>query len=69
MTDINVFSGISAASIVAVVIWAIRLEGRVSAHELVCSERYRRLEERHIEAIGAIRALDAKFDRVHEPRT
>lgn len=45
-------------------VWLVRLEGRVSMHEAVCSERYRRLEERHVEALEAIRSLDAKLDKV-----
>jgi hypothetical protein len=64
MTTLDLLSGIPILSMIVAVIWAIRLEGRVSSHELVCSERYRRLEERHVEALDAIRALDAKFDRV-----
>jgi hypothetical protein len=42
--------------------WLLRLESRVNVHEAVCAERYKRLEERHDEAIDALRALDRKLD-------
>jgi len=42
--------------------WLLRLESRVNVHEAVCAERYKRLEERHDEAIEVIRALDRKLD-------
>ena len=49
---------------VSVVIWLVRLEGRVNVHEAVCSERYRRLDERLEQNADKLHSIDEKLSRL-----
>ena len=68
MTALDLLQGVPLLALVGAGIWLLRLEGRVSTHEAVCAERYRRLEEKHDEALLAIRELGvelrSRLDRV-----
>lgn len=46
------------------IIWGIRLEGRVNTHEAVCAERYKRLDEKATETTDKLHAIDEKLDRL-----
>lgn len=60
----NILMNIPAVSAVAVIVWLIRLEGRVNTHEAVCAERYRQMEERHMLTLSSLSAIDTKLDKM-----
>jgi len=62
MTAADLLASVPVLAVAALGVWALRLEGRVNTHEAVCAERYRRLEERHGEALEALAAIDRKLD-------
>lgn len=62
MTAADLLSGVPLLALIAASVWLIRLEGRVNTHEAVCAERYRRLEEKHGEALAALATIDQKLD-------
>ena len=62
MSAVALLQGIPVLVMLAAGIWALRLEGRVSMHEAVCAERYKRLEERHDESIEALKQMNSKID-------
>lgn len=64
MTASDLLSGVPLLALLAAGVWVLRLEGRVSQHEAVCAERYRRLEERHDDVAAALAAIDKKLDQV-----
>ena len=53
-------------SVIAGIVWLVRVEGRINIHEAVCAERYRQLEARHQEATKELRSIDHKLDRLME---
>lgn len=52
--------------LVGALIWFIRLEGRVNAHEASCEERQKKLDERYREANRRLDSIDGKLDRLLE---
>lgn len=42
--------------------WLLKLENRISSHELVCAERQKNLMERNDAMIARVSALDGKMD-------
>lgn len=48
------------------IIWLVRLEGRVNAHEAACLERQKRLDERHGEISDRLGKIDDKLDQIVE---
>jgi hypothetical protein len=64
MTGADLLAGVPLVVLIGAGVWLVRLEGRVNTHEAVCAERYRRLEERHSEALDALAQIDQKLDRV-----
>lgn len=66
MADLHSLVSIAVIG-VGVVVWLVRLEGRVNVHEAVCAERYKRLDERATEAADKLHAIDAKLDRLISP--
>jgi len=48
------------------VIWFLRLEGRVNAHESSCVERQKKLDERYEQANRRLDSIDSKLDRLLE---
>jgi hypothetical protein len=67
MTTTDLLSNLPIATAVIIVVWALRLEGRVNTHEAVCAERYRRLDERAEESAAKLHEIDAKLDRLVNP--
>lgn len=56
-------------------VWLIRMEGRINAHEASCSERQKRLDERHREIDRRLTSIDEgqartndKLDRLLDDR-
>lgn len=45
-----------------------RLDGRMNAHEAACSERQKKLDERHEQQTNHLASIDAKLDRLLEMR-
>jgi hypothetical protein len=64
MTGADLLAGVPLLALLGAGVWLLRLEGRVNTHEAVCAERYRRLEERHGEALTALAAISQKLDRM-----
>lgn len=60
----DVFANLPVATVVIVIIWALRLEGRVNTHEAVCAERYKKLEERHSASVRHLESIDEKLERL-----
>ena len=48
------------------IVWAVRLEGRVTAHEKECAERQKRIDERHEMMQHTLDAIHTKLDRLME---
>lgn len=57
-----VMAGVGAA--VTVIVWLIRLEGRHNAHEAVCAERQKRMDERHENIEYKLDSIDDKLERL-----
>jgi len=53
-----------AVPIIGGIIWAIRLEGRQTAHERECAERQKRMDERHDVSVERLANIDKKLDRL-----
>lgn len=74
MYDAELIMAVVGAA-VATLAWLFRLEGRVSAHELVCAQRQLQLTERQdrtnhqlADLSTTMRALNDKIDRALESR-
>lgn len=45
------------------VVWAVRIEGRVNAHQTLFDEREKQLAERHAELQSQLQRIEGKLDR------
>jgi len=64
MTTDGLLAGIPLVTILASIVWLIRLEGRVNTHEAVCAERYRHLQEHHATAMKHLESIDARLEQL-----
>lgn len=42
--------------------WLLRLEGRLNSHEATCTERHRKLDERHAALNKQLDSIEQKLD-------
>lgn len=45
-------------------VWLVRLEGRLNTHEATCTERHRKLDERHSAITDQLASIEQKLDRL-----
>lgn len=50
-------------AIVAGIVWAVRIEGRVNMHDRLFEEREKQVEDRHQELQARLIRIEAKLDR------
>jgi hypothetical protein len=55
-------------TVIAGVVWAVRQEGRLNAHDALFEEREKQTNERHTEMAESLKRIELKLDRVVERR-
>lgn len=53
-------------TVIAGVIWAVRQEGRLNAHDALFDEREKQAQERHDALSNSLERIEKKLDRVTE---
>lgn len=53
-------------TVIAGVIWAVRQEGRLNAHDALFDEREKQAQERHDALSDSLERIEKKLDRVTE---
>lgn len=59
--DVALLYGVTV-TMVGVVVWSIRQEGRINAHDQLFDERKQQAEDRHGEVINRLVRIEGKLD-------
>ena len=55
----------SIASLLGVVVWGVRQEGRINGHDQLFIEREKQLDDRHSDLLDRLVRIETKLDRLN----